>query len=156
MMAAIGIVLKQSVKVFHNFRENFLLPESTQEYINRRSRITCWSMLTRGCLLRGKSFRGISTYSKKEGRLFRSIAYLGLRSLQEKDSSSQVGSPRSRISWASLEIARGCLRQFWWAPPTRAAWAGKWRSTEPFGRWIWLMLRTFWHRGLSFRWWGGG
>lgn len=59
MMAAMGIELKQSIKVFHSLREYFLLPISNQKYTNHKNRKAYLSRQIHGYPSAGKSFKGI-------------------------------------------------------------------------------------------------
>ena len=109
-------------------------------------------MLIHGCLSIGRSSRGISTYNRREGRLFRLTVCRDQRSLPGKGNFFREGNLRSRIFWAGLGIGHGCLPLFWWVLRVRGAWVvirrWFWRTGRPFLH----RFLPFWHRFLFFRW----
>lgn len=151
MIAAIGILLKHSVNIFHIFKENFLLPKSKNGYTRHKIHRVCWSQQTRDCLSTERSFRDIWFYRKAKERSFQWIVCPDRRNLLEKGSSSKGENLRNRISLANPETGRGYLQQFLWVPPVREAWVAIRKfSGQPY-KLLWFIPRSFWHRGLSFR-----
>ena len=68
MRAAIGIVLKQSIKSFHIFNEYFLLPKIYPKlYIHHKNHITYLFMRINDSHVREKNFKGILICMLKVG-----------------------------------------------------------------------------------------
>ena len=152
MTAAMGMVLKQSMKVFQSLRLNFRLPKYLGLYTNHKIHRVCWFMRINGCLLIKRSFKGISAYNRREALLSRLTVCRDQRSLPGKGNSFREGNLRNRIFWAGLEIVHVCLPLSWWVLPVPGAsvvirrWF--WRTGRP----SWHRFLPFWHRFLSFRW----
>ena len=157
IIAAIGMLLKQSIKFFHSFSVNFLLPKCQKMYINHKSHTFCWFQLIHDFLSIRKSFMDTLVYSRTKALSFQLIVCLDPHNLLKKDNFFRVGILRSRIFLEDLGTAHEYLLLFWWVLIIQGALVDWERPTLLQDRQIWHHFMTFWHHYLFFRqlidWW---
>jgi hypothetical protein len=76
IIAQIGIILKQSLKVFHSFKLYLLLPNLIICYTHHKNHIFYWLMNTRDYLEVRRSSKDIWFYKQVKDKLFLSIVFL--------------------------------------------------------------------------------
>lgn len=119
MTAAMGMVLKQSTKIFHILVEYLRLPILVYLYTHHKIRIQRWYLYTRDFLAAGRSSKSTWFCNIVAAPSFTLIVFPDRRSLLGRDSYWVADSHSFWIFWGGRWIVRVCFRLLWWVPWVR-------------------------------------